>query len=165
MLILYASHKIFSLIKMKDLDDVMADEFFATAPRWGGSLSRDEADTMVSGKFYLMNLDPEGGGTHWTLCYLGRKYGIYFDSFGVDPPQAVLKRMKELKKENIMNNSQFQGIRSNLCGYFCLYVASQLLKGRAFMTILDDFDQTHLNDNGRLVMKWFDKISGASKGE
>ena len=65
--------------------------------------------------------DSIGPGTHW-VCYYNN---YYFDPFGMPPPLEVKKYILDIK----YNNIQYQGIKSVLCGYYCLYLLKRLNEG------------------------------------
>jgi hypothetical protein len=83
---------------------------------------------------YIINLDNDtdldgdnNSGTHW-VCFQIVKYpngkleSIYFDSYGVAPPEIVSKRLKDNFgiKYVPYNTKNIQSLMSNACGYYCL---------------------------------------------
>jgi hypothetical protein len=106
---------------------------------------------------YIINLDNEFDldgqrteGTHWTCFYVkkypnGKYESIYFDSYGISPPEIVKKRLKsnfDIKyvpycKKNI------QSLASNMCGWYCLaflhYIHSSYLRSNILYKDVDDF--------------------------
>lgn len=62
---------------------------------------------------YILNL----GNAHWTALFIKDGDGLYFDSYGVDPPVAVQKFCHELS----VSDDTIQSLNSVLCGYYCLY--------------------------------------------
>jgi hypothetical protein len=73
---------------------------------------------------YVINMqnDDDGNGTHWVFAKITDKgKGLYFDSFGVYPPEQVKKFIHPLKL--IYNTRQIQDIKSEMCGYFCSALA------------------------------------------
>jgi len=76
---------------------------------------------------YVVNMEDEedGNGTHWVFCKITEgKPSIYFDSFGVYPPEDVKKFLKPLKI--MFNERQIQDIKSDMCGYYCSALAYYL---------------------------------------
>lgn len=84
-------------------------------------------------KSYIINLEDEfdeGGnlqsGSHWT-CLQINKYpngtiqGIYFDPFGIAPPQDILDCYKRTTGKNHFpyNTKDIQSLMNNACGWFC----------------------------------------------
>ena len=121
---------------------------------YGGKYSRDNLPVLKN-KFYIVNLDDKHGeGTHWILIYnVKDKDCIYFDSFGIDPPEEVLKRMRDTKKRVLMNEFRIQDINSFMCGYFCNYVIKHLKNGRPYHEILLDFSSNDFKKNDEIMKK------------
>jgi hypothetical protein len=67
---------------------------------------------------YIVNLENStGGGTHWVLVKVfPGKEAIYFDSFGLSPPEEIVRFVKHFA----MNNREIQDYSASTCGYFCL---------------------------------------------
>ena len=99
------------------------DEYFARCPWWGGAVARDQLPAL-GGKAWIVNLQAstQGSGTHWTaVCELPTKVA-YFDSFGEpDPPQDVLRRMKDTGKPMVFSRAWVQSWTSDACGLYCAY--------------------------------------------
>lgn len=82
-------------------------------------------------KFYfvLIRLPDEYVG-HFTLIYnLEKDRCFYFNSFGLPPPPFIHKRMKDTKKNVIMNDFAYQPIDSSICGYLSMFIVDELLSG------------------------------------
>jgi hypothetical protein len=89
---------------------------------------------LKSNKSYIINLDDEvdeetgvrSSGTHWTCFQVmeypnGKKEGIYFDSYGIGPPEIVKKRVMESFKIGLpYNTKDIQSLMSEFCGWACL---------------------------------------------
>ena len=100
-----------------------------------GTFSKDIlSKTMNKNESIIINLQDyfAGNGTHWVCAYNEEKSNNveYFDSFGLVPPNEVIKYIKTTKKNIIFNDSQIQHIDSILCGYYCLYYIIERNKGR-----------------------------------
>lgn len=136
---------------MKQLDSDMIDAHYKGNPHFGGWYSKNRLPVLQK-KFYIVNMqnEGEGGGTHWIMVYNCKPSTcVYFDSFGIDPPQEILFRMKETKKKCIMSDVEIQNIKSQMCGYYCLYVIDHLEKGEKFTDILlSDFSFNTLKNEG-----------------
>jgi hypothetical protein len=101
---------------------------------------------------YIVNIDrdPHGQGTHWTLVSnLDPNRIIYFDSYGQVPNSNIYDFMTKANKPMFYNTTDYQAIRSQACGYYCIYVAQQLLKNRKFEDVMNDFIPQHGNDTSR----------------
>lgn len=100
-----------------------------------GIFSKDELP-KARGKNggYVFNLqdgtDEKGAplpGTHWTAAFCEGKQCCYFDSFGFPPPIQV---GDFLGRPLLWNAMQIQSIRSETCGYYCLYFIWWMTKHR-----------------------------------
>jgi hypothetical protein len=123
---------------MRPLTNIDIDNFFKNNPRYGGCFARNRLPKEPNGKFYVINMDDEKGpGTHWVSIYCCHPdIDYYFDSFGVEPPEEVLKFIKSDEKKLIVNDVQIQSMDSNNCGYFACIVLKQLDEGYNFSTII-----------------------------
>jgi len=88
-------------------------------------------ETLDYNKGYIINMestvDPESGksneGSHYTCFFVrrypsGEKQGIYFDSFGIAPPQEVIQFCPGIKMHH--STKDIQSICSDMCGWYCL---------------------------------------------
>jgi len=60
-----------------------------------GVMSKDLLDDtpMKNGDTYVLNLDnSDGNGTHWVCLVKNKSTVLYYDPFGVVPPESVLKK-------------------------------------------------------------------------
>lgn len=133
--------------------DIM--KYYNNINQFGGVYSRNNLPTVIEPKFYIVNLDDATGpGSHWVcifncdpdVCY-------YFDSFGVDPADEVLKFMRQSHNKIAMNTYQIQELGTIMCGYFCIYVCNELLNNTLFGDILLKFDPNKYENNDRIIMK------------
>lgn len=71
----------------------------------------------------VINLDPSWkAGSHWTALYLP-EFGsaMYFDSFGLRPPESIILFVERNCKHGLKyNRSVYQGDLSIKCGIFCI---------------------------------------------
>ena len=110
--------------------------------KFGGVFSKDELRNIKpDGKYYIINLgDRNTGGTHWTMvCDDNPKTCIYYDSYGVSPPDEIrcfMSRCDPMKKL-VFNTSQHQALNSDLCGEFCAFMALMLSKGFSYLKMVD----------------------------
>lgn len=149
------------------LDNVEIENFFKSpltgkhSKFFGGVFLQDQLDDLVpqTGKFYVVNFlrtkDPVGEMGHWTLCWNVRDGSIiYIDSFGQPAPEAVnnfmkLARRKDgRRKEIIYSTTNLQNINSDYCGYFVLFIAKEMLRGKSLLSVLSRMDllESKLND-------------------
>jgi hypothetical protein len=82
-------------------------------------LSKDELVGRVLTGAYIINMeDSDKGGSHWVLLMVfPNKDTIYFDPFGVPPPENV---KSFIKKRIAVSNRPIQDINATTCGYWCL---------------------------------------------
>lgn len=84
--------------------------------------------------FAVINLDPDGSGTHWVAIWkTAPTLMYYFDSFGVPPDDTILKTLKKScrpvsKGQVIHNSEQIQNSGSMMCGYYCLAFIDYMLQ-------------------------------------
>ncbi len=88
-------------------------------------------ETLQCNKSYIVNLestiDPETGkeneGSHY-VCFQCNKYPsgekqcIYFDSYGMPPPEEIKHFCSPTKVH--FNTKDIQSIQGDMCGWFCL---------------------------------------------
>ena len=73
------------------------------------------------------------GSTHWTCFIVKEKKSYYFDAFGSQPDEFLLK---QLAKPIIYHNYKIQDINSKLFGYCCLYFFFLIERMNYYDTIL-----------------------------
>ena len=90
----------------------------------------------------------ESAGTHWVCCAPSHdnKFVWYFDSFGMGYPEEFAS-----SKQIIYNSSQYQDIKSILCGYYCLYFLHQWSLGKSFYDILKPFSAVSTAFNEKFI--------------
>lgn len=113
------------------------EKYFHGRKTWGGVVTRDKVPkTIASGKFYIVNLDDsKGTGTHWTLLFNCRPNEcVYFDSYGMPPPESVVTAMTNTrKKTQTYNNVDVQELGTETCGWWCIYMAEEMLSGKSLL--------------------------------
>ena len=142
---------------MRPLSNVQINNFFRNNNMFGGCFSKDDVEIIDPSlpKFYILNMDSDTGpGTHWVLLSLvNPKVACYMDSFGAPPPQLVEMFMKRVRSQGIYNIVVIQSIKSENCGYYCLYCGSELSKGKSFTDLLDVFDIDE-KKNEKFITEW-----------
>ena len=78
---------------------------------------------------YIVNLQSsdDGNGTHWVCVYIdphAPKKAFYFDSFGADVPDSILRGLRGLKV--VHGNKIIQDIHEGYCGEYCLYFLKKM---------------------------------------
>lgn len=95
-----------------DIDEIMKK----LRLKYNGIRMRDELDVIPAG-WMILNLNTsDQGGSHWT-CFKNNfpSQSIYFDSFGFVAPEEL-----DILSPYEYNNTQLQGITSEVCGYYCI---------------------------------------------
>lgn len=100
---------------------------------WIGFKS-DLPQKIKANRSYIVNLDNEtdldgddNAGTHWTCFQVfsypnGKKEAIYFDSYGISPPEIVKSHIKKSFGITYIpySTKDIQSLMSDVCGYYCL---------------------------------------------
>lgn len=100
---------------------------------WIGFKS-DLPSVIKPNRSYIVNLDDEtdldgdaNGGTHWTCFQVmsfpnGKVEAIYFDSYGISPPEIVKRHIKKSFGLTYVpyTSKDIQSLMSNACGYYCM---------------------------------------------
>ena len=80
--------------------------------------------------FYIYNLDSKSDpvmdtslGTHWTCSVGNGEQVMYFDSYGVGPPNEISYFLKLKYGKFLYNNYIIQHLDSTNCGFYCLGLA------------------------------------------
>ena len=82
----------------------------------------------------VINLDTsKTSGTHWTCYFLSPEKCIYFDSYGLPPP---IELVNYTGRGLYYNTFILQDTKSPICGHLCLFVLSELSKGKSFFDIV-----------------------------
>jgi hypothetical protein len=133
-----------------DLDRICGnDPLLRTA--YLGTYAKDQLAAHVKPSengFAILNLQSIGndgsrnwgkGGSHWCVVYsVNPKWVLYADSFGFDPSKSTLAWMQATGKQMYQNSRDIQGLQSSKCGWFCVYLAHELLKGRSLADVVDN---------------------------
>ena len=84
----------------------------------------------------LQNSDQPG--SHHVCYYKKGKVKYYFDSYGLDSTNDMLKYLKPTKNSSklIMNTYEIQKLGTKICGQICLYVLYMLSNDYKFEDIL-----------------------------
>jgi len=107
----------------------------------------------------VVNLDSKRNeGTHWCLIYNSpndHKLVYYFDSYGQPPPKLVEKYLRTSGKKIQYNTSDLQKLSSTMCGYFCVYAARELSKGKSFYDVIYNLSQIDPAANDKWLKDFF----------
>lgn len=107
-----------------------------------GVFAADQLPKRIKHGGFIANTDASSKpGRHWCAFYFdGSGQSEFFDSFGMPPDYYNDTFLTCLRNNSIVqeyNSKTPQGIHSNLCGQFCLYVLIHRVRGQQFREIID----------------------------
>jgi hypothetical protein len=118
-----------------------------------GIYARDDLPSNLKNGNYVINLDSEDGpGTHWCSFIKDDVTIIYFDPFGMPPPQNEVDIFFEDHEVLFYSIKEIQNIDSVVCGYYTIafFKYMKMLNGdifKRFMQFVDMFStKTKKND-------------------
>ncbi len=83
----------------------------------------------------ILNLDnSSGNGTHWTAWWKKGDEKLYFDSYGLRPPNEL---MKYLNNPVYYNSERIQPDGEVFCGHLCLFMLKKMSDGGNFQEIIN----------------------------
>ena len=131
--------------------------------RLDGVLMKDQLGSKKK-NYTIINLESSSvgkGGTHW-VCLLHQKAGwFYFDSYGVQPPQEIIKYVDQFAEQPFAYNSyQIQHYDSTYCGWFCLGLIVFTKKSPlgfydSINEFLNMFDSVKRLNNDKIIKDYF----------
>lgn len=156
--------------QLNDMDTMQINDYLGKYPGYGGCYSCLLLPKKIEKKVYVVNMDirKNGSGTHWVMVdnYSTPKRVIYFDPFGL-PPNTYTQKFMETAKDKACyySDQDYQNVKSRACGYFCCFVAEQILRDRkTFRQVLKDFKE-NTTKNERLLEDYFIKNSTGGSAE
>jgi len=107
----------------------------------------------------IYNLDPHfKSGSHWVANFidLDKKICIYFDSYGVEPPEQIEKFMKWLttydSSYKLYTSSRRLQYKNTECGMYCIAFITHMLYGNDFL----ELSRSRPTDEDMLKLRsWF----------
>lgn len=127
-----------------------------------GVFACDDLPTNISRTpaILICNTQPlTKSGEHWIAIYISKKrYGEYFDSFGLPPQNEFFiiflrKNCVNYKYNKVMIQSLF----SNFCGQFCIIYSFFKSQNKSLNACLKLFNLKKLNLNNSIVINFFYK--------
>ena len=105
-------------------------------PHFRGVFMRNDLPTRARNRECgILNLDDVSGrGTHWVCWYKQAKHKYYFDSFGVQPPEELIKY---LTSPIFYNTEKIQRDNQVICGHLCLFVLHRLSRGENYQKVIN----------------------------
>ena len=141
---------------------------------FGGVISRDQVIDSVPQHSYVINLnESDEPGSHWVAMFFGSDLVLYFDSFGLAPPQELLTLCEKHGINYAYNNAQYQALTSVLCGYYCLFFLNEISKRlrspeisknlhqslyTVFNEALEPLSHSDMASNERFIKKYFREV-------
>lgn len=150
---------------MTPLSNIEIEEILSKYNNFRGVFSKDQLPNKINdNEIGVINLDNSGGGgTHW-VCYYNssslpeNKYVIYFDSYGLPNPEEIKKYLKTSNKLIKYNTSEIQKMNSIMCGYYCIHLLDELMKGVNFYDAIYSFSTLPNDNNEKLIRNIADHI-------
>lgn len=105
----------------------------------------------------IVNMDDSSGnGTHW-VCYYNKPNSdvIYFDPFGTPIDPSILRFLKSSGMRVMAITNQIQDLKSDDCGYYCLYFLTSMNRGVSVPQFLSQFDFDKQLKNDQILEKFF----------
>ena len=129
---------------------------------------------------YVINLnESDEPGSHWVVMFFGSNLVLYFDSFGLAPPQELLTLCEKHGVNYAYNNTQYQALTSVLCGYYCLFFLNEIMREvnpsrspeisqnrknlhkslyTVFNEALEPLSHSDMTSNERFIKKYFREV-------
>ena len=84
-------------------------------------IAKDEINKLKKNGNYVVNLENKNqDGSHWTALIMAAKNCVYFDSYGMPPPEKLYQFLEKKYKKVYFSKMEIQDMDSTFCGYFCL---------------------------------------------
>ena len=87
-------------------------------------LMKDELKKIKSNDCnYIINLESsnDGNGTHWLALKIENRDCVYFDSYGMLPPEEIIPFCKRIQKSHMSyNTKEIQDLSAQTCGFYAM---------------------------------------------
>ena len=105
--------------------------------------SQDQISNKHNTGYYVTDLDDSmGSGTHWVVMNIRRDIIEYFDSFGLNCPEEIIRVSNRLNLNYVYNSTPYQDLLSVLCGYYCLHYMNECSRKKTHHNIIKVFFHT-----------------------
>jgi hypothetical protein len=155
------------------------------AKKMGYSLAdvcfKDEIESpIIYNKPYIINIEDShgddgqaNGGTHWVFLQVNKYPNekiepIYFDPYGVPPPENIKKVVRETTKKQGLpyTEKDIQSLMNNACGFYCLAMGHFINASKfrsnslyddvsSFMDMFDDLNHSVDFKKNEYILKHF----------
>ena len=96
------------------------DDALKKLKKYRGCIFRENVNKKLLNGYYVVNMDDSSGsGTHWTGLVLQTNKAIYFDPFGIHPPDEIAT-LKRRNRKVYYNSDQLQHKTADTCGLWCV---------------------------------------------
>lgn len=101
--------------------------------------------------------DSDGQIRHWTCFYNNSKlkYVLYFDPFGLSPDERIKHMLHSSGKKVMVNTTQFQDLRAESCGYWCLHFLKEVQSGKSMVDVLSTLSGSNQKQNEKKLEQKF----------
>lgn len=83
----------------------------------------------------ILNLDDSrGNGTHWTAWWKKGSEKLYFDSYGMTPPDELVSY---LGRPVLYNSERIQPDGEVFCGHLCIFVLKKMSDGLNLQEVIN----------------------------
>ena len=132
-----------------------------TKKYYRGAFPEDEDFHFKPPYCVVTNCDSHNGpGSHWNCWFVSPSKIFFLDTFGRSPIDSTLpKAYRSFVKDRrfVFNRRIIEGLFSNTCGQFCVYVLHRMCKGDKWTDIINSFDNK-LAVNDRRVRRFVQRL-------
>ena len=103
--------------------------------------------------------DSDENGTHWLCLYQNSDSELeMFDSFGNPPSFFNLQDKLPYSRTIVYNMKQLQGVKSSVCGVYCMQYLFYKSRGYPTCKIVNDLYSVDLNQNDRNTIDYIKRL-------
>lgn len=124
--------------------DDQINEYFKNQPLFTGTYCLDEIKNIPNqipqGFIINTSKSTDKSGEHWQSIAISNDAVMFFDSYGDNPDETIIKQLKDKFKEWQLpilmklkiNKIALQAPDTNTCGYFCIKFLDDIFKNKTF---------------------------------
>ena len=133
----------------REIKQLMTDPNGNPLKKFAGVFTTEELNSVEpENKVYIILIHPKKEDVgHWVLVSaINPTTVLYFDPFGISPPESALQFMRRFRYRNrkrlmYYNTSQIQDEDSTNCGWYCCYMARMFIRKHKFLDLIENFDE------------------------